>query len=108
MILNDLSQAMVTTVYNLYADAAHIENRQPPMLDDVRAALAGETKRFVVAAPAGHPLKPELWYAEDVNKNLIFSFVTPTDVSKSELATAEAAKADFDQRLQQYLVDYYI
>lgn len=108
MILNDLSQAMVTTVYNLYAEAAHIENRQPPIVDAVRIALEGESKRYVVPAPAGNIYKAELWYAEDVNKNIIFSFVIPTDLSKTDLAAAEAAKADFDQRLQQYLVDYYV
>lgn len=108
MILNDLTQEMVSAVYNLYADASHIEHRQPPAVDDVRAALTGEVKRFIVPAAPGSALPAELWYAEDVNKNLIFTFVTPSDASKAALEAGEAAKADFDARLQQYLVDYYI
>jgi hypothetical protein len=108
MILNDLTQATVTAVYNFYAEVAQITDRQPPRLEVVKTKLAAEAKRFVVIAPPGNPLKPELWYAEDVNKNIIFSFITPTDLSKADLEKAEKAKADFDFKLQQYLVDYYI
>ncbi len=108
MILYDFTQKIVNDVYSLYADAAGISDRQPPQEADIRAALTSDSRRFILPAGAGNELKAELWYIQDPNKNLIFTFAFPTDLSKTQLERAEAAKAAFDQKLQEYLVDYYL
>lgn len=108
MILYDLRQDIVTAVYNLYADAAGLTQKETPLVDVVRAALEAETRRHIIPAGAGNELKAELWYIQDPNKNLIFTFAFPTDLTKAQLERAEAAKAAFDQKLQEYLVDYYL
>lgn len=107
MILYDLRQEIVTAIYNLYAEAAGLTQREIPSLDVVRQALESETKRYILPAGSGNELKAELWYIQDPNKNLIFTFAFPTDLTKAQLELAEAAKARFDEKLQQYLVDYY-
>jgi hypothetical protein len=108
MILYDLRQDIVTAVYNLYAEAAGLTQREAPSVDVVRAALESETRRYILPAGAGNELKAELWYIQDPNKNLIFTFAFPTDLTKAQQERAEAAKAAFDQKLQEYLVDYYL
>lgn len=108
MILHDLNQNIVNDVYGIFAGVVGLTDRRPPNEADIRTALAGESKRFIVPAASGDELKAELWYAEDVNKNLIFTFAYPTDLAKVVLEKAEAAKADFDQKLGQFLVDYYL
>lgn len=108
MILYDLRQDIVTAVYNLYAEAAGLTQRESPTLDVVRQALESEARRYILPAGAGNELKAELWYIQDPNKNLIFTFAFPTDLTKAQLEKAEAAKAAFDQKLQEYLVDYYL
>lgn len=108
MILHDLRQDIVTAVYNMYAEAAGLTQTEVPSVDIVRAALESETRRHIITAGQGNELKAELWYIQDPNKNLIFTFAFPTDLSKTQLERAEAAKASFDQRLQEYLVDYYL
>lgn len=108
MILHDLRQDIVTSVYNLYAEAAGLKQQEIPTVEAVRTALESETRRFIITASAGNELKAELWYIQDPNKNLVFTFAFPTDLTKAQLERAEAAKANFDQKLQEYLVDYYI
>ncbi len=108
MILIDLTQKIIDEVYGIFADAAGLTQRQSPPLVDVRTALESETRRYIVQVASGDELKAELWYTQDPNKNLIFNFAFPTDLSKANLERAEAAKATFDERLQQYLVDYYL
>lgn len=107
MILYDLRQDIVTAVYNLYAEAAGLTKRESPTFDVVRQALESEARRYILPAGAGNELKAELWYIQDPNKNLIFTFAFPTDLTKAQLEKAEVAKAAFDQKLQEYLVDYY-
>lgn len=108
MILHDLTQKIVDDIYAIFAEAAGVAQRTPPLVADIRTAFAGEQKRFIVSAGAENELKAELWYAEDVNKNLIFTFAFPTELGKAAQEKAEAAKAVFDQKLGQYLVDYYL
>ncbi|MEK7631573.1 MAG: hypothetical protein AAB445_01730 [Patescibacteria group bacterium] len=107
MILHDLNQKIVDDVYALYADVLGLAERTPPKEADIRATFAGEIKRYIVPAGPGNELKAELWYAEDPNKNLIFTFAFPTELSKAGQEKAEAAKVAFDQKLGQFLVDYY-
>jgi len=108
MILYDLRQDIVTAVYNLYAEAAGLTQKEVPTVEVVCAALESEAKRHIITAGAGNELKAELWYIQDPNKNLIFTFAFPTDLTKAQLEKAEAAKAVFDLKLQEYLVDYYL
>lgn len=108
MILFDLNQKIVDDVYGIFADIVGLPERRPPTEADVRTALGSEVKRYIVSAATGDELKAELWYAEDVNRNLIFTFAYPTDLTKSQQEKAEAAKATFDQKLGQFLVDYYL
>lgn len=108
MILHDLNQKIVDDVYGIFAGVVGLAERRPPTEADIRTALAGETKRFIVLAAPGDELKAELWYAEDVNKNLIFTFAFPTELTKQQQEKAEEAKVAFDQQLGQFLVDYYL
>ncbi len=108
MILFDLNQKIVDDVYGIFADVIGLAERRSPAEADIRAAFAGEVKRFIVPAASSDELKAELWYAEDVNKNLIFTFAFPTELTKQQQEKAEAAKARFDQQLGQFLVDYYL
>ncbi|MEK7570535.1 MAG: hypothetical protein AAB515_03810 [Patescibacteria group bacterium] len=108
MILFDLNQKIVDDVYGIFADVVGLVERRPPTEADIRTALAGEVKRYIVPAATGDELKAELWYAEDVNRNLIFTFAFPTELSKQQQEKAEATKATFDEKLGQFLVDYYL
>lgn len=108
MILIDLSQKIVSDVYGIFTDAVGLAERTPPTLEAVREALGGETKCFIVPPATGDELKAELWYNEDANRNLIFTFAFPTGLSKADQERAEAAKVVFDQKLQEFLVDYYL
>ena len=108
MILNDLRQNIIDEVFRIFAEIVNLGNLKSPLLSEVVAALQGDTRRFVVEPAVGHPYKPELWFSEDVNKNLIFTFTFPADLVKGEQEKAEKAKEDFDKKLQNYLIDYYI
>ncbi|MFA6042526.1 MAG: hypothetical protein WCV85_02470 [Patescibacteria group bacterium] len=108
MILYDLTQKVVTDVYGIFAQAAGIDQPTPPDIETIRTGLAGETKRATIPAPVGNPLRAELLYIEEPNKNLIFTFAFPTDLGKELMEKAEAAQAQFDAGVQQYLVDYYL
>jgi hypothetical protein len=108
MILIDLKQNIIDDVFRIFAEIVNLEDQKPPLLADVSAALQGETRRFVVEPVIGHPYKPELWFSEDVNKNIIFTFTFPADIVKGQQEKAEIAKTEFDKRLQAYLIDYYL
>jgi hypothetical protein len=108
MILIDFTQNIINDVFKIFSEIVNLEDQKPPQSAEVYAALQGETRRFVVQPIVGHPYKPELWFSEDVNKNIIFTFTYPSDLVKGQQEKAEIAKANFDKRLQEYLIDYYL
>lgn len=108
MIVNDLTQKIINEVFNFYAQTTGLTDSSPPSLDQVRKALESETRRFIFQSPKSKALSVELWFSEDSNRNIIYTFAIPADLTKVETEKAEEAKKIFDKQLQAYLVDYYI
>jgi len=108
MIIIDLTQKIINKVFAFYAQATGLDNSSLPGLDQVKPALESETRRFVFQSPKSKALPVELWFSEDSNRNIVFTFAIPADLTKAETEKAEEAKKFFDKQLQAYLVDYYI
>jgi hypothetical protein len=108
MILNDLTQKIINEVFGFYVEAAGLQSLPAPTLNEVSQAINSETKRFKFSPPTKSGEGVELWFSEDPNKNIIFTFAIPADLLKADIEKAEIAKKAFDKKLQEYLVDYYI
>ncbi|RJO59783.1 hypothetical protein C4546_00235 [Candidatus Parcubacteria bacterium] len=108
MILHDLNQKIINEVSGFFMQALGNVAADRPNVEKVREALASDAKRYSLTLPRDFRPAVELWFTQDANQNIIFTFYIPTDLPKSDLEKAEAAKAIFDKTLQQYLVDYYI